>query len=105
MGKREIVPLDELIADNFKALRLERGVTQEKAAEMMGCSTGMITHLETAQRSWKTKWIYEAAKAFKIHPSELMGGAQVSKTDLKILDLMKKQANVLSQIEAEENKS
>jgi transcriptional regulator with XRE-family HTH domain len=101
MPKREITRLDERIAKNVIAERRSRDWTQEQLAEKMGCTPGMVTLLETCKRSWTTKWVVAAADAFGLHETQLMGGAPISETDYKILQLMKKNAETLREIEGE----
>lgn len=70
-GKPDITELDKIVGHNVKQIREEKRVSQEKLAEIIECSPGLISLLEQGKRAWNSKWIFRVSEFFKISPNEL----------------------------------
>lgn len=70
-GEPTITPLDKVVSKLAFSLRKKRGLTQEKLAEAIGTSNGMISSLESNKRGWGLEWIYRYSQFFKIEPWHL----------------------------------
>lgn len=57
---------------NFRRLRLERGMTQEEAAERTGVSQQYISDLERGRRNPTILTLYELAAPFEVEPRDLL---------------------------------
>ena len=55
-----------LVGENFKHLRIERGLTQEEIAERAGFSQQYISGLEAGRRNPTVLTIYELAQALGV---------------------------------------
>lgn len=58
--------------NNLKALRLERGLSQPRLAEMMGTTKNQLIKLEKGERRLTAGWIERAAKALDVSPGRLV---------------------------------
>lgn len=61
---------DDFIA-NLKSYRKEKGVSQEKLAEICDCATGTIGCIECGRTLPSFEMIVNIAAALKIHPADL----------------------------------
>ena len=61
---------DDFIA-NLKSYRKEKGVSQEKLAEICDCATGTIGCIECGRTLPSFEMIVKIAAALKIHPADL----------------------------------
>ena len=61
-----------LVGRNVRRLRLERGLTQERFAEMSGFAQQYLSDLERGQRNPTIVTLYEIAVALKVEPSVLI---------------------------------
>lgn len=69
------VPKDPFIQDfgvRVRALRLERGLTQEKLATLAGMHFTAIGHIERATRSSTLETILKLARALEVQPRQLI---------------------------------
>lgn len=58
-------------AQNLKAWRERRGLTQEQLADRVGTTKAVISHLELERRDLGTKWLIKLADALQITPGFL----------------------------------
>lgn len=58
--------------------RLERGLTQEKLADLAGMHFSAIGHIERASRSSTLETVLKLAKALQIQPRELIPEAKLT---------------------------
>ena len=73
---------DDFIA-NLKSYRKEKGISQEKLAEICDCATGTIGCIECGRTLPSFEMIVNIAAALKIHPADLFlrnASSTVSKT-------------------------
>lgn len=61
---------DDFIA-NLKSYRKEKGISQEKLAEICDCATGTIGCIECGRTLPSFEMIVNIAAALKIHPADL----------------------------------
>lgn len=59
--------------NRIKELRLSKGLTQEKLAELLGTSKGMVSMLEVGDRRLNTDWVEKLTIIFDCNPSEIWG--------------------------------
>lgn len=57
--------------NRIKELRKQKKLTQEKLAELIGTSKGMVSMLESGERRLNTDWIEKLCGVFSVRPSEL----------------------------------
>jgi len=57
--------------NRIKDLRNSRRITQEKLAELLSTSKGMISMLESGERRLNTDWIKKLCEVFSVRPSEI----------------------------------
>ncbi|MGY2052931.1 XRE family transcriptional regulator [Methylobacterium sp. JK268] len=60
------------MANNLKALREARGLSQEAAADMMGTTRNQLAKLESGARRLSNVWIDRAAAAFGVDAGEIV---------------------------------
>lgn len=60
------------MANRIKALRLERGLTLEELAEMVGTSLQQISRLELGERRLSEQWMRPIARALGVSPGDLL---------------------------------
>lgn len=60
------------LAAKVKALREQRGMTQERLAEAAGLSRPHLARLETARQDPTLSTIEKLAKALRVKPAELL---------------------------------
>lgn len=65
-----------LVADNFKRVRLAKGLTQEQFSEISGFSQQYISGLESGRRNPTVVTIYELADALGVSHVELVRPAR-----------------------------
>lgn len=63
------------MANRIKELRLERGLTLEELAEMVGTSLQQISRLELGDRRLSEKWMRPIARALGVSPGDLLSDA------------------------------
>lgn len=61
-----------LVADNFKRIRLAKGLTQEQFSEISGFSQQYISGLESGRRNPTVVTVYELASALGVSHLELL---------------------------------
>ena len=62
----------KLVGRNVRAARVERGMTQERLAEVSGFSQQYISDLERGRRNPTIVSLYELAQALSVTPIELL---------------------------------
>lgn len=62
----------KLVGRNVRAVRIRRGMTQEKLAEVSGFSQQYISDLERGRRNPTIVSLYELAQALHSTPVELL---------------------------------
>ncbi|MEI6875143.1 MAG: helix-turn-helix transcriptional regulator [Spirochaetota bacterium] len=67
-----------LLARNMKRCREILGITQEKLAGRVGCSTTFIANIEIGKRFPSAGSFDKIAAALEVHPSELFRGEATS---------------------------
>lgn len=75
------VAKDRFIQDfgeRVRELRLERGLTQEKLADLAGMHFTAIGHIERASRSSTLETVLKLAKALQVQPRELIPDAKLT---------------------------
>lgn len=73
-------PFIQDFGKRIKALRLERGLTQEKLADLAGMHFTAIGHIERASRSSTLETILKLAKALEVQPRELIPDLPAKRT-------------------------
>jgi len=64
--------LRDVVSANIKALRLERGFSQEKLAELCGFHRTYVGSVERGERNITLSTLEAFAKALEIDPRELL---------------------------------
>jgi transcriptional regulator with XRE-family HTH domain len=62
----------KLVGRNVRAARVERGMTQERLADVSGFSQQYISDLERGRRNPTIVSLYELAQALSVTPIELL---------------------------------
>ncbi len=62
----------KLVGRNVRAARVDRGMTQEKLADVSGFSQQYISDLERGRRNPTVVSLYELAEALSVTPVELL---------------------------------
>jgi transcriptional regulator with XRE-family HTH domain len=62
----------KLVGQNFKRIRLKRGLTQEQFAELSGFNQQYLSGLEQGRRNPTVETVYELAKALGVGHVELV---------------------------------
>ena len=62
----------KLVGRNVRAARVERGMTQERLADVSGFSQQYISDLERGRRNPTIVSLYELAQALAVTPIELL---------------------------------
>ena len=62
----------KLVGRNVRAARVERGMTQERLADVSGFSQQYISDLERGRRNPTIVSLYELAHALSVTPIELL---------------------------------
>lgn len=62
----------KLVGRNVRAARVDRGMTQEKLADVSGFSQQYISDLERGRRNPTVVSLYELAQALSVTPVELL---------------------------------
>lgn len=68
----------ELFGCRVRALRLERGLTQERLAGRAELTTGFVNHIERGRKVPSLTTIIKLARALDVHPSELLSDVAVA---------------------------
>ncbi len=61
----------------LRALRQERGWSQEKLAELSGCTRPYVSYLETGKYSPTLSMLFQLARALGVEPAEIVTQVQV----------------------------
>lgn len=93
-GKPSITPLDAIVGANVQKLRLAKGMTQERLAEILECSDGLVSQLEQGKRAWKNWWIWKVIQEFGVTAAELFGGVEVPPEDRPLFDAIKERISL-----------
>jgi DNA-binding XRE family transcriptional regulator len=71
-GRGDLTP-EQAFGGVLQELRRERGLSQEKLAEMSDATQPFISYLEHGKNSPSLKTLFEIAGALGVRPSEIMG--------------------------------
>lgn len=63
------------VGKRIRTIRLSRGITQEKLAELADLSPQHMNRIEKASRNTSVEAIYRIAEALEVAPDELLHGA------------------------------
>ncbi len=74
--------LAEIVAENLRRLRAERGLTQEQMAIALGVHRTWIGALENADRNLSLRTLERTAALYGVSPLELLYGPTMSDADL-----------------------
>lgn len=77
-----IKSLMKIISDNFRLIRIERGLTQEEFADILDISPSYVYRIEAGQRSLSLKTLLILIWKFEIPPEKIIPSPQ-STTDKK----------------------
>ena len=61
-----------IVGTNVRRLRLEKGLTQERFAELSGLAQQYISGLESGRRNPTVVTLYELAVALGVDPADLL---------------------------------
>lgn len=70
--------LNQTIGIRVKALRLSRGIPQEKIAKAIGSKTNRVTRIENGRSSMSAAELIAMAKALGVTTSQLVGEEPVA---------------------------
>lgn len=59
--------------NNLEKIRLEKGLSQQKLAELVGTSGPQVNRLEKGERRLTVDWLMRFAEALDVSPSEIIG--------------------------------
>lgn len=74
--------LGKTVARNIKALRLEKGMTQQDLADKTGLTVRYISRLENSSPNLTLEVIERISSALKCEPNELLGKSGDSKLSI-----------------------
>jgi transcriptional regulator with XRE-family HTH domain len=63
--------------ERLRSLRVDRGITQEKLAEMVGSTTWAVRSWETGRRTPRDKQLFELARVLNVSPLWLREGRKL----------------------------
>lgn len=63
------------IGERIKAIRLKKGISQQKLADRIGVTQSAVSHLEIGMRGLHLEPIIQIANAFEISVDELLGSS------------------------------
>ena len=64
----------EIFGKRIRALREERGLSQEKLAQASNLTTGFVSTVESGKKTPSLTTILKLGYGLKVHPSELLSG-------------------------------
>lgn len=67
--------MTEKLKNRLQSLRMDRGLSQEALAELVGTNKGQISKLERSERRLSNTWLERLAAALQCHPLELIDDA------------------------------
>ena len=68
----------QIVASNFKRLRIEAGLSQHAVADLMGVDRAYISGLEKGKRNPTVITLWHIAKALGAKPADLVAGDRES---------------------------
>lgn len=63
--------------DRVRTVRIDRGWSQERFADLCGLHRTYVGSVERGERNVSLLNIWAISDALKVHPSQLLGGAEV----------------------------
>lgn len=63
---------DYQTANNLRAWREHRGLSQSELGKLVDTTQAVISHLEKAERKLSTQWLHRLASALRIQPGHLV---------------------------------
>ena len=67
-------PLQEYVGRNLRAYRKHKGMTQERAAELLGFDVRYLRRIETGQMNLQLQTIDHIARTLEVDPLEFLTG-------------------------------
>jgi transcriptional regulator with XRE-family HTH domain len=67
-------PLQEYVGRNLRAYRRHKGITQERAAELLGVDVRYLRRIETGQMNLQLQTIDHIARTLEVDPLEFFTG-------------------------------
>jgi transcriptional regulator with XRE-family HTH domain len=92
--------LEQLVIDNIKRIRKEKGISQEKLAEACNTATSYIGLLEIYRNVPKLSTIERIAEALGVDPLALFERKDMSPTEEK-MEMIKKKNEILAIIDTQ----
>lgn len=80
-------PLDEVIGQRLRALRLERGLSQMELGAMIGASVHQVEQFETGARRIGAARLMRLAKVLDVDVSVFFGAADRAEEAVELEDL------------------
>lgn len=90
--------MDNLIGENIRKLRLEKGLTQKDLAEKSGTSLSALNKYERGDRTPKIDSLEKIAEALNVQVNYLLGNSEFKRFDSQIM-----KDDILSLIEKTDN--
>lgn len=78
-----------VMGNRIKALREDRGLTQEQVAEVAGTTKQQIFKLENDERRLTVDWLRRMAPAFNLHWAEMVDPNTIVARDLQEAELVR----------------
>lgn len=75
-----------MISSNIKALREDRGMTQEEVAKLMGVQSAFVSALERGERNPGKKTMSRLCETFEVTEQEIRFGNRAERRDVPELD-------------------
>ena len=100
------IELGKLYSENIKRIRLLKGLSQEKLAELSKVSPPYISEIENQKKVGKFETIASIANALEVEPYELFlpTGTVINHNEKRTKDLMKRlRANVNDMLDTMED--
>lgn len=74
-------PAEQAFGRLIRELRRERGLSQEKLAELSGCDRSYLSYIERGINSPSLSMVFQLAAGLGVRPSELVGRVEAEVID------------------------
>ena len=99
--------LDKLIiniGDNLRKLRIQKGLSQKKVADLMGVATTQYGRIENGKTTPTIASLFKVSKALKVNIRTFIGPLEIVDQDIKDKTILEK-AKMLEELNDEDRKA
>ena len=77
--------MSSLFADKFKGLRIEKGLSQRRAAAALGISQALLSHYENDAREPKLDFVIKACEYYGVSADYILGRSKERGSNVTVL--------------------